>query len=387
MAPEPIFDRYRELQTYAGWSEEDASRVKALGPLLSPCFAALIDDFYEEIKRHPAALKVIVGGEEQIVRLKKTLHAWLVELFSGVYDDDYVARRWRVGWRHVEVGLDQIYASMALARLRQGLMRSIIERWTGTADQRAGALRSLNLLLDLDLTIIVDAYQTELMRRFQHAERLATIGQVAAGVAHELRNPLNVIRTSVYFLLNARKSDPAKFEDHLRRIERQVGLSNDVITALTEFAKLPVPDLKPVAVRPCFEASLESCTIPGSIEVAIHYPANSPPVMADAAQLRIVLANLIRNACDAMPQGGKLTLRADVVGLQVELSVADTGVGIAPDVLPRIMEPLYSTKARGIGLGLALARGIVEKHKGQLRVVSEPGRGSTFSVTLPAAGS
>jgi signal transduction histidine kinase len=387
MAPEPIFDRYRELQTYAGWSEEDASRVKALGPLLSPCFAALIDDFYEEIKRHPAALKVIVGGEEQIARLKKTLHAWLVELFSGVYDDDYVARRWRVGWRHVEVGLDQIYASMALARLRQGLMRSIIERWTGTADQRAGALRSLNLLLDLDLTIIVDAYQTELMRRFQHAERLATIGQVAAGVAHELRNPLNVIRTSVYFLLNARKSDPAKFEDHLRRIERQVGLSNDVITALTEFAKLPVPDLKPVAVRPCFEASLESCTIPGSIEVAIHYPANSPPVMADAAQLRIVLANLIRNACDAMPQGGKLTLRADVVGLQVELSVADTGVGIAPDVLPRIMEPLYSTKARGIGLGLALARGIVEKHKGQLRVVSEPGRGSTFSVTLPAAGS
>jgi signal transduction histidine kinase len=295
MVPEPIFERYRELQTYVGWSEEDAARLKALVQLLSPCFSALIDDFYEEIKRHPAALKVIVGGDEQIARLKKTLHAWLVELFSGVYDDDYVARRWRVGWRHVEVGLDQIYASMALARLRQGLMRSIIEYWTGSIDDRAGALRSLNMLLDLDLAIIVDAYQTELMRRFQHAERLATIGQVAAGVAHELRNPLNVIRTSVYFLLNARKPDPAKVEDHLRRIERQVGLSNDVITALTEFAKLPVPDLKPVAVRQCFEESLESCTVPGSVEVAIDCPDNSPQVLADAAQLRIVLANLIRN--------------------------------------------------------------------------------------------
>ena len=303
MAPEPIFERYRELQTYVGWTAEDAARVKALAPLVSPRFVELIDDFYEEIQRHPAALKVMVGGIEQMERLKKTLHVWLSELFSGVYDDDYVGRRWRVGWRHVEVGLDQIYASMALARLRQGLMQSVIDRWTGAATERASAFRSLNMLLDLDLAIIVDAYQTELMRRFQHTERLATIGQVAAGVAHELRNPLNVIRTSVYFLLNARKPDPAKVEDHLRRIERQVGISDDVITALTEFAKLPVPDLKPVDVRKCLVESLETCTVPSSVHVAIDCPDTVPPALADGNQLRIVLGNLIRNACDAMPQG------------------------------------------------------------------------------------
>jgi PAS domain S-box-containing protein len=178
MAPEPVLERYRELQAYVGWTAKDAARVRALAPLVLPSFDALIDDFYDEIQRHPAAAKVIVGGAEQIERLKKTLCLWLTELFSGVYDDHYVERRWRVGWRHVEVGLDQIYASMALSRLRQGLSKSILDRWAGSADERAAALRSLNTLLDLDSAIIVDAYHAELMHRLQHSERLATIGQV-----------------------------------------------------------------------------------------------------------------------------------------------------------------------------------------------------------------
>jgi signal transduction histidine kinase len=102
-------------------------------------------------------------------------------------------------------------------------------------------------------------------------------------------------------------------------------------------------------------------------------------------QLRIVLGNLVRNAREAMPQGGRLTFTARRDEGHVELAVADTGVGIPPESLARVMEPLYSTKARGLGLGLAIARAILEKNNGSLRVVSEPGRGSTFTMRLPAA--
>ena len=109
-----------------------------------------------------------------------------------------------------------------------------------------------------------------------------------------------------------------------------------------------------------------------------------PPVLADFDQVRIVLGNLFRNAREAMCQGGRLTLTAQPRGNAVELIVADTGVGIPAENLRRIMEPLYSTKARGLGLGLAISRAILDKNKGGLSVASEPGRGSTFTVRLPA---
>jgi two-component system sensor kinase FixL len=101
--------------------------------------------------------------------------------------------------------------------------------------------------------------------------------------------------------------------------------------------------------------------------------------------VRIVFANLFRNAREAMPQGGRVAVTARLAGDAVETDVSDTGVGIPPDLLSRVMEPLYSTKARGLGLGLAIARAILEKNKGSLRVASEPGRGSTFTVRLSAA--
>src|SRR5204862_3652078 len=112
------FPRYQELQRYVGWTDDDARRVAAVAGLVEPSLPALVDDFYAEIERHADARKVITGGAAQIERLKGTLVQWLRELFHGRYDADYVARRWRVGWRHVEIGLDQVYTNAALSRLR-----------------------------------------------------------------------------------------------------------------------------------------------------------------------------------------------------------------------------------------------------------------------------
>lgn len=210
--------------------------------------------------------------------------------------------------------------------------------------------------------------------------------RLASTVAHELRNPLNVVKTSVYFLLNARAPSAEKKAEHLQRIERHVVAADCVITALSNFARMPVPNLRPISVESCLREVVEMNPLPANVQAVIDCPSTLPQVLGDIDQLRIVFGNLVRNAAEAMPQGGRLSLigrRLDDGA--VEVDVADTGVGITPDHLGKIMEPLFSTKTRGLGLGLAMARAIVNKNKGEIRVASELGKGSTFTVRLTAA--
>jgi signal transduction histidine kinase len=379
-----LTDRYHELQQYVAWSDEDARRVTSVAPIVQPHLPALVEDFYAEIERHPKAKKVITGGIAQVERLKGTLIRWLQELVSGTYDSDYVLRRWRVGYRHVEIGLDQVYTNVALARLRSGLLGVIIQHWTGSTPDRALTIVSINKLLDLDLAIIEDAYQAEYLERQQRAERLITIGQVAGGVAHEIRNPLNVIKTSVYYLLNARNPSPEKVKEHLGRIQAQVGAADAVVTALSNFARMPVPSMQPYDVRGLLSNTLALCELGSGVASTMEFPDDLPAGVGDESQLAIVFANLFRNAHDAMAGGGELQISAAAQDGEIAVTVRDTGIGIPRENLARIMEPLFTTKARGIGLGLAMARAIVEKHQGRIAVASEPGKGTEFVVHLPA---
>ena len=214
---------------------------------------------------------------------------------------------------------------------------------------------------------------------------------MSAGIAHELRNPLNAVKTSVYFLLNAVNPSAEKTREHLERIDRQVGISDGVITALSRFAKLPVPNMKPIQLCDLVEQTLEANPVPDNVELITDPPKDAPLVAGDHEQLQIVLGNLIRNACEAMPDGGRLTLRGRMVPQdgdapdQFALTVSDTGCGMIPDILTRIMEPLFSTKTRGLGLGLALAQAITQRHDGELTVTSELGEGTTFTLVLNLA--
>lgn len=388
MTPEEISaraSRFARLQRYVGWSSEDAARMKRLLPLVEPAFDRLLEDFYVTVRTEAEAARVITGGPAQVERLKVTLREWLVELFSGQYDADYLARRWRVGWRHVEIGLDPVFANVALARLRHGLIAAICTNWDSAPEDLAAFLGALNKALDLDMTMIEDAYQTEYQRRQQRIERLITIGHVAGGVAHELRNPLNVIRTSVYFLRNAKSPAPAKVAEHLGRIERQVSLADAVITALSDFAKQPVPQFQPLDLEPFLRETLQEIELGPAIPWQLDCSGDVPQALADRRQLRIVVDNLVRNARDAMPTGGRLHVTITRRDSTVEVAVVDNGCGIKPEDLHRVTEPLFSTKARGMGLGLALVRAILDKHQGQLRVSSQLGQGSTFTIVLPAA--
>ncbi|NIL96877.1 MAG: hypothetical protein GTO53_13200 [Planctomycetales bacterium] len=149
-----------EFQRYVAWSDYDVQRVKAIGQLVEPALDALVEDFYEEIERHPRASRVMTEGKAQVQRLKKTLRAWLVDLFSGNYDRHYLIRRWNIGRRHLEIGLDQVYTITAIARLRSGLLHALKDAWQKDGDELLLTICALNKLLDLDIAIIEDAYQT-----------------------------------------------------------------------------------------------------------------------------------------------------------------------------------------------------------------------------------
>lgn len=384
MNNEELLRRYRELQDYVGWTQDDAARVHRVGPLVESELPALVDDFYAEIKRHPNANQVFVD-EAQVARLKVSLKIWIDQLFRGPYDANYLLRRWQVGRRHVEVGLDHIYAAAALSRLRGGLARAVHAHWPDEWGDYSPTIDSLRTLIDLDLAIIEDSYALAYQERLQRGERLAAIGQIAAGVAHELRNPLNVVKTSAYFLLNAKSLSPDRVTEHLGRISRQVNHANDVITALASFAKPPAPQLNAISVIESVKGALERYPLPQGIRLVSNLPGALPKVNADATQMGIVFGNLIRNACDAMPSGGTLTLTAGVSDGWIEVRVSDTGTGIDPDNLAKIAEPLFSTKARGMGLGLSISNAILLKISGKLQVTSEIGQGSTFTVRIPVA--
>lgn len=384
-----LFERYQDIQRYVGWTQADVERVRAVAPLVEPSFPELVDDFYREISEHEPTQKVITGGDAQVQRLKGTLRVWLQQLMAGPYDLAFVERRFRVGYRHVEIGLKQIYVDAAVSRLRNGLLQALRQHWPMERGDEALAatMRSVNTLVGLDLAIIQDAYETASNDRLMRAERLAAIGRVAGGVAHELRNPLNVMRTSVYFLRNSKNAAPEKIAEHLQRIERQVGISDSVISALSEFAKLPSPNLQPMSILDGLKRSVPNDSWPSNVELVWDIPTDLPHAMVDDKQMLIVFGNLIRNGCDAMSDGGRLTLSARHMQDRVEVAVTDTGCGIKAEDLPRIREPFRSTKARGIGLGLALSQAILEKNRGKLNVVSEVGHGSTFTVVLMAEGS
>lgn len=380
--PTALFAQYQDLQRYVGWTFEDAQRVESALPLVRESFPELIDDFYREINDHTETQTVITGGEEQVARLKRALLTWIEQLFCGTYDAQFVSCRWNAGYRHVEIGVNQIYASIALSRLRNNLIQLLAARWIGEERELASTIRSLNKLLDLDLVIIEDAYRAEYFQRQQQTERLATIGLMAAGVAHELRNPLNIIKTSVYFLLHANAPGREKVVQHLMRIDRQVDAADRITKTLTDFARLSSPIIEPFPLAACLQETLEICSLPGNICVTIDVPDAFPDILADRGQMQIVFGNLIRNAHDAMPEGGQLTLVASQKGMVAEIAVADNGEGIPQDHLERILEPLYSTKTAGIGLGLAITCAILQKHNAQIDVCSEIGVGTTFIVTL-----
>lgn len=230
--------------------------------------------------------------------------------------------------------------------------------------------------------------RTEQLRQAQAElvakEKLATLGQISGGIAHEIRNPLNTVKTSVYYIQNAKRLTPEKLSEHLERIDRQVTVVDQVVTALSDVARLPAPQRSVCELRELIELALETVPLNEAVVIDNQLPSDGFQAWVDERQLPIVFRNLFRNAHDAMGDQGMLTLQGGMIGDdRVWVSVTDTGSGISEADLKMIMEPFFSTKARGMGLGLAITKSIIEKNEGTLQVTSQIGTGTTFRVELP----
>ena len=230
-------------------------------------------------------------------------------------------------------------------------------------------------------------------RKIMESERLAVIGQLAAGVAHELNNPLQGIVTYSH-LLREKKAEGNGggngTDGWVEKIATQADRCTTIVRGLLDFARPRTPVMKPTAINTLVEgciALVEDQALFHNIAVVRHLTPDVPEVVIDPSLIQQVFMNLIINAAEAMPDGGRLEVstRSDPGDGMVEVEFADSGHGIRQEDLERIFDPFFTTKAvgHGTGLGLAISFGIVKEHHGTISVESEVGRGTTFAVRLP----
>ncbi len=228
-------------------------------------------------------------------------------------------------------------------------------------------------------------------RELVRSERLAAVGKMAAMITHEVRNPLSSIGLNTELLEDELGENSSEARDLCRAIHREV----DRLTAITEeylrFARLPKPKLAAEPINPmvgALAAFVREDLAARDVKLVTELAPGDPIAQIDAGQIRQCLINLVRNAADAVVanKGGTVVLRTKTSGKRIEISVIDDGVGIPPEVLPRLFDPFFSTKEGGSGLGLALTQQIVRDHGGDLAVQSVAGRGTTFTLSIPVSG-
>jgi two-component system nitrogen regulation sensor histidine kinase NtrY len=257
----------------------------------------------------------------------------------------------------------------------------------------------VDVLGDDELGQLADSFNrmtTELLgqkERLVQAERVAAWRELARRLAHELKNPLFPLQLTMENLVRARQQDPDQFEEVFRESSRtllaEISNLKNIIGRFSEFSRMPQPQLHRVqlnelirGVMQLHQAQLES---PGRARVScdLQLDPHLQPVTADPELLHRAISNLVLNAMDAMPQGGRLMLRTRNEPGRALIEIADTGSGLTPEECERIFTPYYTSKQNGIGLGLAIVQSVVSDHGGSIRVHSVPGQGTTFVIDLP----
>jgi len=224
--------------------------------------------------------------------------------------------------------------------------------------------------------------QAELIEK----EKLAVLGLLASGMAHEFRNPLGTIASASYFVKMAIQNPSPELKETLEIVDKEIQVLKRIIENLLDFTQPKPPILHEMQINNILQEIISCTKIPREINLIMRLEQDLPFIMADPHQLTQAFNNLIRNAIQAMPDGGQLIIKSERVKKEwVEISIIDTGVGILKENFDKLFEPLFTTKAKGIGLGLAITDTIINAQNGTIKVQSKVNKGSTFTVRLSIA--
>lgn len=371
---------FEELKRYVGFSDSDAALLRAAEPMVAPHFQRIAEVFYDRILQHEGARKALVGGESAVGHLKITLQQWLRQFFVGPWDEAYYERRARIGRVHVRIALPQHYMFGAMHVLARELF-AVFDASTGpdAAKYRLAAQK----LVDLELAIMLHTYREDLMSQQARSERLSTFGQLVGSIGHELRNPLGVIETST-FILRSIPGTTDKGKKHIDRIEAQVRLANEIVTKLLDMIRDKPLVREPINLDTLARDVAESIKRPTDVRFDLSGLERVAPIQGDPIQARQVLTNLMQNAVDAVGDRGTVKVSASPDRQGVTVHVEDDGPGVLPELSHRLFEPLVTSKAHGVGLGLALVKRIAERHGGGVQVGKSSLGGAKFSVYFPS---
>jgi len=317
-----------------------------------------------------------IKGHDELTQVAGNFNAMASDL-AGMYDD----LEEKVKERTIELK----EANEELQRVKSDLEGKVNER-TKDLEEKISELNKSQLAM---LYMIEDINETsrqlkttqkELIRK----ERLAILGQFSGNISHELRNPLGVIDSSIYYLQMRLNEKDEKVHQHLDRISQSVKTATTIIENLLNLTRMNKPILTRYNLINLLTDCLRTCKIPDEVKVVEDFPETEILVKAEKEQIRMAINNLVKNAVAAMNSKGTLTImiRKDGEG-EAEISFMDTGAGINPDHLNQVFLPLFSTKSKGIGLGLSITKMIVENHGGKITVEAEPEKGAKFCIRLP----
>jgi signal transduction histidine kinase len=383
---------FRRVAAYVGFGATDSARLAGFYPEVEPDLDAIIEDFYGRIATDPGAARTITGGAAQIARLKGTLRAWLVRFLRGPHDDEFARLQARIGRAHIAVGLEQWYMVSGIHVFREHLNRVLFRTRAADPAGAAATQRAFVKLLDITLALMLETYREDYLRRILESEqnatfrRLAAMGEVAAALAHEVRNPLAGISGAIQVL---RDADPGATprREVLDRVLGEIRRLDARVHEVLEYARPATPRRERVDIGALLETTAELLSGDpkmGRVRVLVRHQGGSPVFPVDPALIQQVAVNLILNAAEAIGGTGVVGLETRIVdGGALEIAVQDSGPGVPAELAEEIFRPFFTTRRGGTGLGLAISRKLVESHGGRLRVEPAPGGGARFILVLP----
>jgi len=385
------------IKRQVDFTEADSAVMRKLAPHADILVPRLVGRFYEQILADPDAAAVFTGGEPQLARQRDVLGTWIRRVLEGTFEIEQYTSSFRIGEAHVRVGLAQHYMVVGVELIWREFRSAVRELGLKDVDAIETALHKM---LMLELATMLESYKesyaaevrskerSAVEEKLTRAEHLAEIGQLAASLAHEIKNPLAGISGAIQIMREAMEPDdphrPIAYE-----ILGQVKRLDATVKDLLQYARPLPPRLRRVNLDTVVTRVLSVLREEPAlrrVRIRCSTPSDDHAVRGDEAQLEQLLMNLIINAAHASEDDGSidvsLTRQSDVMHLIVQ----DYGEGMTEETRAQAFDAFFTTKAKGTGLGLSICRRIVEAHGGEMELDSELGRGTRVVVSLPLTG-